>query len=168
MRGSSCRCRLGRSAAGCGTGDPGAGAEGQDLLSVELAGVGEVDGLERGRIAQLGGVEARLRSERRAGVSPAGPERSALTRPPAATPLRHATQPPSESASPSAMRSASAGALWRCQAAGSMEANRRSRAWLRARAASLSLVAEAAASSSAKVVPGFRQAAALGNDLSFS
>ena len=45
-----------------------------------------------------------------------------------------------------------------------MEANRRSRAWLRARAASLSLVAEAAASSSAKVVPGFRQAAALGNE----
>ena len=54
------------------------------------------------------------------------------------------------------------------QAAGSMAANRRSRAWLRARAASLSLRAAAMASSSSKAVPGLRQAAALGNDLSFS
>ena len=41
-------------------GDPGAGAEGQDLLAVEPARVGEVDGLERGRMAQLGGVEPSL------------------------------------------------------------------------------------------------------------
>ena len=54
------------------------------------------------------------------------------------------------------------------QAAGSMEANRRSRAWLRARAASLSLMAAATASSWSKEVPSLRQAAALGNDLSFS
>ena len=54
------------------------------------------------------------------------------------------------------------------QAAGSMETNRRSRAWLRARAASLSLMAAATASSWSKEVPGLRQAAALGNDLSFS
>ena len=54
------------------------------------------------------------------------------------------------------------------QAAGSMEANRRSRAWLRARAASLSLMAAATASSWSKKVPSLRQAAALGNDLSFS
>ena len=58
--------------------------------------------------------------------------------------------------------------LWRLQAAGSMEPNSRSRAWLRACAASLSLKAEATASSWAKVVRGCRQAAALGNDLSFS
>ena len=75
MRGSSCRCRLGRSAAGCGTG-PGAGADGQDLLSVELAGVGEVDGRTRGlvlatwrlqvvpfrRVAELAGASRRRRS----------------------------------------------------------------------------------------------------------
>ena len=54
------------------------------------------------------------------------------------------------------------------QAAGLMERNSRSRAWLRARAASLSLWAVAAASSWSKVVPGFRQSAASGSDLSFS
>ena len=41
-------------------GDPGAGAEGQDLLAVEPARVGEVDGLEGGRMAQLGGAEPPL------------------------------------------------------------------------------------------------------------
>ena len=41
-------------------GDPGAGAEGEDLLAVEATRVGEVDGLERGREAELGGVESPL------------------------------------------------------------------------------------------------------------
>ena len=41
-------------------GDPGASAERQDLLAVEAPWVGEVDGLERRRIAQLGRVEAPL------------------------------------------------------------------------------------------------------------
>jgi len=41
-------------------GDPGAGAERQDLLAVEPAGVGEVDGLEGGRMAQLGGAQPPL------------------------------------------------------------------------------------------------------------
>ena len=41
-------------------GDPGAGAEGEDLLAVEAARVGEVDGLERRRVAELGGVESPL------------------------------------------------------------------------------------------------------------
>ena len=41
-------------------GDPGASAERQDLLAVEPPWVGEVDGLERRRIAQLGRVEAPL------------------------------------------------------------------------------------------------------------
>ena len=34
-------------------GDPGAGAESQNLLAVEPARVGEVDGLEGGRMAHL-------------------------------------------------------------------------------------------------------------------
>ena len=41
-------------------GDPCAGAEGQDLLAVEPARMGEVDGLESGRMAQLGGAQAPL------------------------------------------------------------------------------------------------------------
>ena len=36
------------------------GAEGQDLLAVEPARMGEVDGLESGRMAQLGGAQAPL------------------------------------------------------------------------------------------------------------
>ena len=40
--------------------DPRAAAEGQDLLAVEPARVGEVDGLEGGRMAQLGGAEPAL------------------------------------------------------------------------------------------------------------
>ena len=39
-------------------GDPGAGSEREDLLAVEAARVGEVDGLERRRVAELGGVKA--------------------------------------------------------------------------------------------------------------
>ena len=38
-------------------GDPGAAAQGEDLLAVEPAGVGEVDGLERGGIAELGRLQ---------------------------------------------------------------------------------------------------------------
>ena len=38
-------------------GDPRAGAQRQDLLSVEPSGVGEVDGLEGGGMAQVGGAE---------------------------------------------------------------------------------------------------------------
>ena len=49
-----------------------------------------------------------------------------------------------------------------------MDRNNRVRASSSACAASLSLIANATASSFAKVVPGFRQAAASGNDLSFS
>ena len=39
-------------------GDPRAGAQGEDLLAVEPAGMGVVDGFERRLIAQLGRVEA--------------------------------------------------------------------------------------------------------------
>ena len=38
-------------------GDPGAGAQRQDLLAAEPAGMGEVDGLEGGGVPQLGGAE---------------------------------------------------------------------------------------------------------------
>ena len=41
-------------------GDPRAGSKRQDLLAVEPAGVGEVDGFERRRVAQLRGMEAAL------------------------------------------------------------------------------------------------------------
>ena len=41
-------------------GDPGAGAEREDLLAVEAARMAEVDGLEGRRMAQLGGVESPL------------------------------------------------------------------------------------------------------------
>ena len=41
-------------------GDPRAGAQRQDLLAVEPAWMGEVDGLEGGRMAQLGGAEPSL------------------------------------------------------------------------------------------------------------
>ncbi len=54
------------------------------------------------------------------------------------------------------------------QAAGLMERNSRVRASLSAWAASLSVIANAVASSCAKVIPGFRQASASGNDFSFS
>ena len=37
--------------------DPGAAAQGEDLLAVEPAGVGEVDGLERGGITELGRLQ---------------------------------------------------------------------------------------------------------------
>ena len=41
-------------------GDPGAGSEREDLLTVEPPRVGEVDGLERRRVAELGGMESPL------------------------------------------------------------------------------------------------------------
>ena len=41
-------------------GDPGAAAQREDLLAIEAAGVGEVDGLERGGIAELGGPQPPL------------------------------------------------------------------------------------------------------------
>ena len=41
-------------------GDPGAGSEREDLLTVEPSRVGEVDGLERRRVAELGGMESPL------------------------------------------------------------------------------------------------------------
>ena len=37
--------------------DPGAAAQREDLLAIEPAGLGEVDSLERGGIAKLGGLQ---------------------------------------------------------------------------------------------------------------
>ena len=49
--------------------DPGAAAQGEDLLAVEPARVGEVDGLERGGIAELG----RLQPPGQLALLPGGP-----------------------------------------------------------------------------------------------